>query len=115
MRAQRTTHTAGFSLDDPLKKGLPTRCSLARILEYLLASSRVARGKAELTEDIRVLDGQCFLEVLPLTHSIASEEPAIAEPQPNVLKSASSPHSGATTKSVPTFGSSSSRPPTSHG
>jgi hypothetical protein len=46
--------------------------------------SRVARGNAELTDDIRVLDGQRFLEVLPLTHSVASEESAIAELQPVV-------------------------------
>src|SRR5882762_6876268 len=76
------------------KTGLPTRCSLPPILEYLLASSRVAQGNAELTDDIRVLDGQRFLAVLPLTHLVASEELAIAEPQPNVLNSASSPHSG---------------------
>src|ERR1700719_3327934 len=56
--------------------------------------------------------------VLPLTHSVAKEEEAIAEPQPNVLNLASSmtlvsrltlicsfmtsPHSGAPTKPVPT-------------
>ena len=43
--------------------------------------SRVARENAELTDDIRVLDGQRFLEVLPLTHSVASEEPAIVAVQ----------------------------------
>jgi hypothetical protein len=46
--------------------------------------------KADLDDDIRVLDGQCFLEVLPLTHSVAREEQAIAELQPVVLNSASS-------------------------
>src|SRR5437868_8071819 len=56
--------------------------------------------------------------VLPLTHSVASEDDAIAEPQPNVLNLASSmtfvsrltlicsfitsPHSGAPTSPVPT-------------
>src|ERR1700737_452773 len=56
--------------------------------------------------------------VLPLTHSVASDEDAIAEPQPNVLNLASSmtlvsrltlicsfmtsPHSGAPTRPVPT-------------
>src|ERR1700733_8236430 len=56
--------------------------------------------------------------VLPLTHSVAKEEEAIAEPQPNVSNLASSmtlvsrltlicnfmtsPHSGAPTKPVPT-------------
>src|SRR6266849_1280905 len=113
------------------KIGLPTRCSLPPILEYLVASRRVARGKAELADDIRVLDGQRFLEVLPLTHSVASEELAIAEPQPNVLNSASSmtcvselificsfitsPHSGAPSKLVPPFGLSFGRLPTSRG
>src|ERR1700745_2330081 len=98
----------------------PTRCSLLLILEYLVTSSRVARGKAELTDDIRVLDGKRFLEVLPLTHSVASEEPTIAQPQPNVFNSAScmtcisesificsfitSPHSGAPSRPVPPFG-----------
>src|SRR5712691_819366 len=107
---------------------LPMRCSLPPILEYLVASGRVARGKADLADDIRVLDGQRFLEVLPLTHSVASEELAIAEPQPNVLNSASSmtcvselmficgfitsPYSGAPTRPVPKFGSSFGRLPT---
>src|SRR5882762_6398518 len=54
------------------KTGLPTRCSLPPILEYLGAPSRVARGKADVADDIRVLDGQRFLEDLPLTHSVAS-------------------------------------------
>src|SRR5258708_40100193 len=65
-------------------------CSLPPILEYLVASSRFARGKANRADDIRVLDAQRFLEDLPLTHSVASEELAIAEPQPNVLNSTSS-------------------------
>src|ERR1700736_6557321 len=110
--------------------GLPTRCSLPPILEYLVASGRVARGKAELADDIRVLDGQRFLEVLPLTHSVASEELAIAEPQPNVLNSPSSitcvselificsfitSPSGAPSSPVPPFGSSFGRLPTSRG
>ena len=60
-----------------LKIELPTRCGLLLILEYLVASSGVARGKSELTDDIRVLDGKRFLEVLPLTHSVASEELAL--------------------------------------
>ena len=47
-------------------------------------------GKAEFAADIRVLDGQRFLEVLPLTHSVASEELAIAELQPVVWNSDSS-------------------------
>src|SRR5712664_985122 len=108
--------------------GLPTRCGLPPILEYLLASSRVARVKADLVDDIRVRDGKRFLEVLPLTHSVGSEELAIAEPQPNVLNSASSmacvselifvcsfitSHSGAPTRPAPTFGSSFGRLPAS--
>src|SRR5216684_4511787 len=108
--------------------GLPTRCSLPPILECLVASGRVARGKADLADDIRVLDGQRFLEVLPLTHWVASAELAIAEPQPNVLNSASSmtcvselificsfitsPHSGAPSRPLPSFGSSFGRLPT---
>src|SRR3989454_3726195 len=67
-----------------------SRLAGCRTKKYLVASSRVARGKADLADDIRVLDGQRFLEVLPLTHSVPSEELAIAEPQPNVLNSASS-------------------------
>ena len=55
-----------------------------------MASDRIAWGKAELADEIRVLDGQRFLEVLPLTNSVVSEELTIAEPQPNVLNSASS-------------------------
>src|SRR5713101_5107828 len=111
--------------------GLPTRCSLPPILEYLVASSRVARVKADLVDDIRVRDGKRFLEVLPLTHSVGSEELAIAEPQPNVLNSASSvtcisesifissfitsPHSGAPSRPGPPFRSSFGRLPASRG
>jgi hypothetical protein len=102
--------------------GLLTRCSLPPILEDLVASGRVAWGQAEIADDIRVLDGQRFLEVVHLTHSLGSEGLAIAEPQANVLNSASSmtcvselipicslitsPDSGAPTRPVPTFGSS---------
>src|SRR5256885_13080948 len=59
--------------------------------------------------------------VLPFTHSVASEELAMADPQPKVLNLASSmtwvsglificsfitsPHSGAPTRPVPTLGS----------
>jgi hypothetical protein len=68
-----------------------------------------------LADDIRVRDGQRFLEDLPLAHSVASEELALAEPQPNVLNSASSPHSVAPTKPVPPFRSLPVRPPTSRG
>src|SRR5713101_1028122 len=69
--------------------------------------------------------------VLPFTHSVASDELAIAEPQPKVLNFASSitcvcglificsfitsPHSGAPTRPVPTFGSSFGRLPTLRG
>jgi hypothetical protein len=60
------------------------------IPQYPVAPSRVARGKAKLADDIRVLDGQRFLELLPLTRSVVTEELAIAEPQPNVLNSPSS-------------------------
>src|SRR5712692_12040132 len=111
--------------------GLPTRCSLPPIREYLVASNRFARRKVELADDIRVLDGQRFLEVLPLTHSVASEELASAEPQPRVLNSASSmtcvselificsfitsPHSGPRTRPVPTLGSSFGKLPTLRG
>src|SRR5271169_2037212 len=72
------------------KTGPPTRCSLPPILECVVASTRIALGDADLADDIRVLDGQCFLEVLPLTDSVASKELAIAELQPVVLNSASS-------------------------
>jgi len=111
--AQRTAR-AGFSWMIHEKTGLPTRCSLPPILEYLLHRAGCT-GNAELTDDIRVLDGQRFSRSCPWTHLVASEELAIAEPQPNVLNSASSPHSGAPTKPVPTLGSSSGRPPTLHG
>src|SRR5271157_4185685 len=69
--------------------------------------------------------------VLPLTHSVASEELAMADPQPKVLNLASSitlvsglificsfitsPHSGAPTRPVPTLGSSLERLPTLRG
>src|SRR2546426_8121255 len=69
--------------------------------------------------------------VLPLTHSVASDEDAIAEPQPNVLNLASSmtlvsrltllcsfitsPHSGAPTRPVPTSGLDLSIEPTLRG
>ncbi len=69
--------------------------------------------------------------VLPLISSVASEELAIAEPQPKVLNLASSmmpvsgftlicsfitsPHSGAPTSPVPTLGSFLSRLPTLRG
>jgi len=47
-------------------------------------------GKTELGDDIRVLDGQCLLEVLPLTSSVGREEPAGGGPRPTVLHSPSS-------------------------
>src|SRR6185295_19051016 len=66
--------------------------------------------------------------VLPFSHSVARLELAIADPQPNVLNLASSmtpvagltltcsfitsPHSGAPTRPVPTFGSSFGSEPT---
>src|ERR1035438_7400332 len=69
--------------------------------------------------------------VLPLTHSVAREEEAIAEPQPKVLNFASSmmlvtgltlicsfmtsPHSGAPTSPVPTSGLLLSNEPTLRG
>jgi len=69
--------------------------------------------------------------LLPFNHSVASEELAIALPQPKVLNLASSiipvssftlicsfmtsPHSGAPTIPVPTFGSRLSRDPTFRG
>ena len=69
--------------------------------------------------------------VLPRSHSVASEELAIALPQPNVLNFASSmtpvsgftftcsfitsPHSGAPTMPVPTLGSLLSSEPTLRG
>ena len=69
--------------------------------------------------------------VLPLSHSVARLELAIADPHPNVLNFASSmtpvagftftwsfmtsPHSGAPTRPVPTFGSSFGSDPTLRG
>src|SRR5438477_7598651 len=68
--------------------------------------------------------------LFPLIHSVASDDDAIAEPQPNVLNFASSmtpasftliwrritsPHAGAPTSPVPTFGSSLSSVPTLRG
>jgi len=68
--------------------------------------------------------------VLPLIHSVASEELAMAEPQPNVLNFASSmtpcsltlicrritsPHVGAPTRPVPTLSSLLSSVPTLRG
>jgi hypothetical protein len=70
--------------------GLQTGCSLSPILEVLVASNRVARGNADLADDIRVLDGKRFLELSPLIHSMASEELAIAGPQPIIWNAASS-------------------------
>src|SRR5690349_24178006 len=70
------------------------------------------------------------LTVLPLIHSVARDELAMAEPQPKVLNRASSmtpssltlicrrmtsPHAGAPTSPVPTVGSSLSRVPTFRG
>ncbi len=68
--------------------------------------------------------------VIPFTHSVASDDDAIAEPQPNVLNFASSmipaslifscsfitsPQAGAPTRPVPTVGSSLSKLPTLRG
>src|SRR5580692_7861712 len=68
--------------------------------------------------------------VLPLIHSVASDDEAMAEPHPKVLNLASSmtpssetricrritsPHAGAPTRPVPTFGSSLSSVPTFRG
>jgi len=72
------------------KIGLPTRCSLPPIPECFGAPTRIALGKDDLADDMRVLDGQCLLAVLPLTLSVAGEELAIAELQLAVLNSASS-------------------------
>jgi hypothetical protein len=47
-------------------------------------------GKAEFAADIRALDGQRFLDLLPLTKSVGTEGPPVAESQPNVLHSVSS-------------------------
>eukprot|EP01139_Manchomonas_bermudensis_P000084 Amastigsp_a82_1328.p3 type:complete len:105 gc:universal Amastigsp_a82_1328:265-579(+) len=69
--------------------------------------------------------------VLPITHSVASDDDAIAEPQPKVLKTACtilpvagststwnfimSPHAGAPTVPVPTFFALRSSEPTLRG
>jgi hypothetical protein len=68
--------------------------------------------------------------VIPLIHSVASEDEAMAEPQPKVLNLASSmtpcsltlicsfitsPQAGAPTRPVPTLGSATSRLPTLRG
>jgi hypothetical protein len=50
-----------------------------------MASDRSARGKTELGDNIRVLDGQCLLEALPWTNSVGSEELAGSGPQATVL------------------------------
>jgi len=47
-------------------------------------------GKVNFAADIRVLDGQRFLEVLPLTNSVSRVELTVGEPEPNVLHSVSS-------------------------
>jgi hypothetical protein len=47
-------------------------------------------GKAKFAADIRVLDGQRFLEVLPLTNPVSREGLTVGEPSPNVLHSVSS-------------------------
>jgi hypothetical protein len=57
-----------FSTDDRA----PARASLPQILGYLVASSRAARGKAELADDIRVLDGKRFLMVFLTTGNLVS-------------------------------------------
>jgi len=48
------------------------------------------RRKRELFHDVHILIERASSTVLPLTHSVASDEDAIAEPQPNVLNLASS-------------------------
>jgi hypothetical protein len=74
---------------------------------------------------------RAWSRVLPFSHSVASDELAMALPQPNVLNLASSmipvpgstlscsfitsPHSGAPTIPVPTFGSRLSSAPTFRG
>src|SRR6266849_6394362 len=126
--ALQERRSAALQGSKPCHTEARSRLAGCRAKEYLVTSSRVARGKAELADDIRVLDGQRFLAVLPLTHSVASEELAIAESQPNVLNSASSmacvselifvcsfitsPYSGAPSRPVPPFGSSFGRLPT---
>jgi hypothetical protein len=47
-------------------------------------------GKVEFAADIRALDGQRFLDILPLTKSVGREGPPVAESQPNVLHSVAS-------------------------
>ena len=76
--------------------------------------------QAQLVDDVGVLDLERFVDVLPFSHSVASDELAMALPQPKVLNLASSimpvssltlicsfitsPHSGAPTMPVPTLG-----------
>src|SRR5580658_4679884 len=95
--------------------GLPSKCSLP-ILKYLVRSSRVARGKVELADDIRVRDGQCFLELLPLTHSVLASVSSMTCVSESISTNfITSLHSGAPRRPVPLFASSFGRPPTSHG
>ena len=89
------------------------------------------RRQLELVDDVGVLDLGGSATLLPLSHSVARLEEAMALPQPNVLNLASSmtpvsrftliwsfmtsPHSGAPTRPVPTPGVSLVKDPTLRG
>ena len=98
--------------------------SSASTLQWILT------GGSESSSTIWVFEiWSASSSVLPLIHSVASDELAIAEPQPKVLNLAStmrspstwiwsfmtSPHSGAPTTPVPTVGAALSREPTLRG
>src|SRR3954453_7738628 len=91
----------------------------ARIASSARTEQWILTGGSESSFTISVfLIARASSMVLPLTHSVASEDDAMADPQPNVLNFASSmtlvagltlicsfitsPHSGAPTSPVPT-------------
>src|SRR5439155_3871694 len=91
----------------------------ARIASSASTEQWIFTGGSESSFTISVfLMASASSMVFPFTHSVASEDDAIAEPQPNVLNLASSitlvegftlicsfmtsPHSGAPTRPVPT-------------
>ena len=115
------------TLDGPIQSPIAARiASSASTEQWIFTGGRLSSFTMSV-----FLMARASSTVLPRSHSVASDELAMAEPQPNVLNFASSmipvagftftcsfitsPHSGAPTMPVPTFGSDLSIEPTLRG
>ena len=103
----------------------PLMASSASTEQWILTGGRLSSSTICV-----FLTVMAWSTVMPLIHSVASDDEAMAEPQPKVLNLASSmtpawltlicsfmtsPHAGAPTRAVPTSGALASRLPTLRG